>query len=92
HPLALVNLNADALKAERVALERELADHLESVNSGLANHERVSTLVVAGETWSEDNQLLTPTLKVRRERIDARYADNYLLWHENAAAVIWEKP
>jgi long-chain acyl-CoA synthetase len=48
--------------------------------------------VVAGETWSEDNQLLTPTLKVRRERIDARYADHYLLWHEHAAAVIWEKP
>jgi long-chain acyl-CoA synthetase len=91
-PLAMVNLNADALKAERSQLEKELAEHLEEVNTGLANHERVSTLVIAGDTWSEDNQLLTPTLKVRRERIDARYADRYLLWHEHAAAVIWEKP
>lgn len=91
-PIALVNLNAEALKAERAGIQAELVEHLAKVNTGCANHERVSTIVITQETWSEDNQLLTPTLKVRRERIDARYADHYLRWHEEPSSVIWEKP
>ncbi|MBX2978145.1 MAG: AMP-binding protein [Flavobacteriales bacterium] len=91
-PIALVNLNADALKAERGIMLIELNEHLNKVNTGCANHERVSTIVITQEVWSEDNQLLTPTLKVRRERIDARYADHYLRWHEEPSTVIWEQP
>lgn len=91
-PLALVNLNAEALKAERATMQAELNEYLNKVNTGCANHERVSTIVVTQEVWSEDNQLLTPTLKVRRERIDARYADRYLRWHEEPSTVIWEQP
>ena len=91
-PLALVNLNADALKVDRATLEGELVTHLEEINRSLANHERVSTIVITVDTWNEENQLLTPTLKVRRERIDERYAAQYLQWHEHADAIIWELP
>lgn len=89
-PLALVDLNADARKMDRATLERELVAHLECTNRSLANHERISTIVITRDFWNEENQLLTPTLKVRRERIDDGYASNYLRWHDDAAALIWE--
>ena len=37
--------------------------------------EQVRRIVVLDETWSADSELLTPTLKLRRRAIHARYAD-----------------
>ena len=42
------------------------------------------------EIWSESNEMLTPTLKIRRGKIDERYNDKYLAWHEANEKVVWE--
>ena len=32
-------------------------------------------MILSDETWTPDNEILTPTLKVRREQVEARFAE-----------------
>ena len=63
---------------------------IKRINSQLHNHERISTIIVANEPWSPENQLLTPTLKIRRGAINDVYGQKIGTWHEEKEAVIWE--
>ncbi len=56
-------------------LKVDLQATLDEVNKELEAHERVSHLFVAAEEWSPDNGMVTPTLKVRRERVEKRYLE-----------------
>ncbi len=42
---------------------------LERANPDLANTERVKRCIVAAEPFTVDNELMTPTLKVRRHKV-----------------------
>ena len=88
-PIALVNLSEVGLSADKAAMENAFKESLQLVNSKRAKFEHISTIVVQKEPWSEGNGLLTPTLKVKRGKIDDRYLGNYLDWHEAADKVIW---
>jgi long-chain acyl-CoA synthetase len=65
----LAGAAADA--ALREAVQRELEALRAAVNRELADYERLQTIVVAREAWSIDNGLLTPTMKLKRARIEA---------------------
>ncbi len=95
-PLALVMLNAEALAktasaAARAELETSLAEHLKSVNATLDPHEQLDCLVVTAEAWTVDNDLITPTFKVKRNRIEDLFAKNYDSWVAARKKVIWFK-
>jgi long-chain acyl-CoA synthetase len=95
-PVALLMLNAEALMraadpGERSALERSLAEHMAAVNSTLDPHEQLDCLVVVSETWTVDNDLVTPTLKVKRNRIEAVYAEHYERWVAERREVVWQR-
>ncbi len=94
-PLALLMLNAEALQMSgeperRSELAESLASHLAAVNAGLDPHERLDCLVVVSEAWTVDNDLVTPTLKVKRNRVEARYAHHYEGWVGARRPVIWQ--
>lgn len=93
-PLGLVMLNpaaaAQADDAEgRAALERSLADHLATVNSLLDPHERLVCLVAMRDAWTVANDLVTPTFKVKRGRIEALFARRYEQWTAGGRPVVW---
>jgi long-chain acyl-CoA synthetase len=93
-PLAIVMLNMDAAQraidaAERAALEVSLAGHLESINATLDPHERLDCLVVVSQPWTVESGLITPTFKVRRNRIEDVYAPHYERWVVERRTVIW---
>ena len=95
-PLALVMLNADAAKqaadaAGRSELEASLAQHLKAINETLDPHEQLDCLVVMTEAWTVDNDLITPTFKVKRNRIEDLFARNYDTWVGMRKKVIWHK-
>ncbi len=73
----------------RSALEQSLAEHLQSVNATLDPHEQLECLVVTDEAWTVDNDLITPTFKVKRNRIDDRFAAHYEQWERTRKKVIW---
>ena len=94
-PLALVMLNPDAAaKAKtpdgRAELEASLAAHLKSINEQLDPHEQLDCIVVTAEAWTVDNDLITPTFKVKRNRIEDLFAKNYDAWVGMRKKVIWK--
>jgi len=73
----------------RARVTDELRRLLQSVNRDSVDYERLSMLVVAREPWSVDNGLLTPTLKIRRHRIEAAVQAQVDAWHDQGESVVW---
>jgi long-chain acyl-CoA synthetase len=93
-PLALLMLNLEAMRragsaAGRAELEASLAAHLQGINDALDPHEQLECLVVTTEAWTIDNDLITPTFKVKRNRIEERFAAHYEQWVGSRQKVIW---
>ena len=94
-PLALLQLSEDqrAQKAagnlDQNAVQKDLEQLLVKVNSELPSWEHLSCLVVASEDWDVENGFLTPTLKLKRAKIDDTYTDKLEAWSESTEKVIW---
>lgn len=88
-PIALICLSDLGRKSPRPALEVELTHALATLNQSLAAHERLARIAVIDEPFSVDNGMLTPTLKVRRHNVEARYAASFELWAGHANAIVW---
>ena len=93
-PLAVLMLNAEAIDATRNAAGREalrvsLTAHLQAVNAGLDPHEQLDSLIVVTEPWTVDSGFITPTFKVKRNRVAEVYGARYEAWAGSREAVIW---
>ncbi|MBX3608548.1 MAG: AMP-binding protein [Hydrogenophaga sp.] len=77
--------NADA----RTALEASLEAHRRQINATLDPHEQMQCLVVVRTPWTVDNDMITPTFKVKRNRIEDVYARSYDTWENSGKTVIW---
>ncbi len=73
----------------REEVQAALTELLNQVNTQLASHERLQFLAVAREPWSIENGCLTPTMKIKRSRIEASMAPHLPQWYEQPQAVIW---
>jgi long-chain acyl-CoA synthetase len=94
-PLGIVMLGADYLRraadaGARGELEQSLAQHLKTINATLDPHERLQCLVVAATPWTVENDVITPTFKVKRNRIEELYARSYEGWESSGKKVIWQ--
>ncbi|MDB5938845.1 MAG: AMP-dependent synthetase and ligase, partial [Polaromonas sp.] len=94
-PLGIVMLNAEAAQraqdgSARMALEGSLAQHLQSINATLDPHEQLQCIVIVTTAWTVDNDIITPTFKVKRNRIEDIYAANYERWEASGQKVIWQ--
>lgn len=87
-PLALVVPSEIGLAKSKKELQSSLRSTLEVVNRQLDNYKKVSTIVVTEEAWSVENGLLTPTLKVKRNKLDERYQSSYKAWTDAPDTVI----
>jgi long-chain acyl-CoA synthetase len=73
----------------RAEIEQELERLLQEVNGALADYEQLQMIVVAKEPWSIENGLLTPTMKLRRARIEAAMAPLVGGWYATGRRVHW---
>jgi long-chain acyl-CoA synthetase len=65
--------------------------HLAEVNASLDNHERIAKFVIMQESWTVENNLITPTMKVKRNILEKKYEDDFLKWQSKKdMKVIWE--
>jgi long-chain acyl-CoA synthetase len=78
---------ADA--AVRAQVDAELSKLLHDVNQNLATYEQLQFLVVAPEPWSIENGCLTPTMKIKRSRIEAAVAEQVDSWYGRQHPVLW---
>ena len=93
-PLGIVMLNADAAAkagdaTRRAEMESSLAQHMAGINATLDPHEQLDCVVVVTTGWTVDNGFITPTFKVKRNRIEEVYAPLYEGWTGTKRAIIW---
>jgi len=94
-PLGILMLNAEAVARvadakARAELEASLHEHLRSINERLDPHEQLECLVVVSQAWSVDNDIITPTFKVKRNRIEELYSAHYERWEASGLKIIWQ--
>ena len=75
--------------AVRARVQGELEQLLQDVNRQLPDYERLAMLVVAQEPWSIENGMLTPTMKLKRARIEAAIEPQVQGWYDRGARVVW---
>jgi len=95
-PLGIVMLSPEfaaraADASARSALESSLASHLKEINATLDPHEQLQCIVVATTAWTVENDIITPTFKVKRNRIEDLYARHYEGWESSGKKVVWQK-
>ncbi|MEK6611794.1 MAG: AMP-dependent synthetase/ligase [Gemmatimonadota bacterium] len=59
---------------EHDAVRREVQARVTQVNAELSRHEQVKKWVLVPDTFSVDDGVLTPTMKLKRHEVAARYA------------------
>jgi long-chain acyl-CoA synthetase len=75
--------------AVREQIETVLSTLLREVNQDLATYEQLQFLVVAPEPWSVENGCLTPTMKIKRSRIESSVAESVGVWYQRQGPVLW---
>ena len=93
-PFALLMLNEDAVlksrdAAGRAALEDALVNHMLTVNQELDPHERLEVLILTTQPWTIENGMITPTFKIKRNVVEAKFALQFDAWTSRGKRVIW---
>jgi long-chain acyl-CoA synthetase len=87
-PMALLTLSETGRRTSTGELHTELKNMLRDINGSLDAHEKLCKIVVLKEQWLVENNLLTPSLKIRRNEIEKRYAAFYEKWFDTAGSII----
>ncbi|MBL8920126.1 MAG: AMP-binding protein [Myxococcaceae bacterium] len=91
---AMVVLAEDIRKTQtspetRARVEKELGEWLKQVNAGLSAYEQLQMLIVMPGPWTIEEGTLTPTMKLKRAKIEALIGPKQEGWFANSAPVQW---
>lgn len=96
-PFGILLLAPDVFKAcadsadQRAEVGRSLAAHLTAINATADSHEQMDLLVVVPDLWTVENGTITPTMKVKRNAIEANYASHFDGWAAQKKPVVWHR-
>jgi long-chain acyl-CoA synthetase len=90
-PVALVILSTFCSNTPQEEVNRSLAETLNKLNPSLKSYERVNKVIVLKEPWSVENNMMTPTFKLKRNIIEGKFEELTRTWYEIKEKVIWEK-
>ena len=93
-PFAIVMLSQEAVARcaapeAKQALTDSLQAHLKFVNTKLEPHERLDFLAAVTTSWTPENGFVTPTLKVKRPRVEEAFGAQYAHWLQMHQPVVW---
>ncbi|MBK8289686.1 MAG: AMP-binding protein [Flammeovirgaceae bacterium] len=90
-PIALAVLSASGKAKSKEDLIKSLSVSLEQINPDLEPYEKLEKIVVMSGDWNVDNNLLTPTMKVKRNEVEKIHLPKYPGWyHKQPGSVVWE--
>ena len=61
-----------------------------SINDQLEQHEKIKKIVVLKDSWSIENNILTPTLKIKRNIVDEKYKKFYETWFDSENKIVFQ--
>jgi len=89
-PVAVAVLSDIGRAQPRAELEKGLTAMVAAINRKLDAHERLAKLVLTTDPWTIENGMLTPTLKLKRNPMEKRYAGLAEHWLEEPSTVLWQ--
>ena len=89
-PLALVVLEEIGNSFPTEEIKKELFSLKESINQELQNHEKIEKVIIIKDEWSDENGLLTPTLKLKRTHIENKFKKLFEKWLKDEKDIIYE--
>lgn len=69
----LLRLSDEAQKQDKHLINESLKHSLHIVNAKLKTFEKVSYLIIVADAWTPSNNILTPTLKIKRRVLESMY-------------------
>ncbi|GHB29527.1 long-chain acyl-CoA synthetase [Pseudovibrio japonicus] len=88
-PAAVVFLSTETTRGlSREDVRKSLEVTYNNINSSVESHLKLSSIVVADDMWTIENGYLTPTMKIKRGRLEDRYAD--VVKAMPGRPVVWE--
>lgn len=88
--MALIVLSADGKNEDKETINKSLEETMHEINQVLDKHEKIKKMVVMQEEWTVDNNLLTPTMKVKRNILEKAKTPHYEKWYADINTVVWE--
>ena len=88
-PLLLV-VPTELAKSNRDQTTIKISKILNEVNNDLDNYKKISKIIFVKEDWTPDNEMTTPTLKIKRAKVDEKFSLKYNNWEKSAESIIWE--
>jgi len=87
-PIALVVLS----EGKKIAsdLKNSFEELMNTINDELESHERIKKIVILKDSWSIENNILTPTLKIKRNIVDEKYKQFYEFWFDSENKVVFQ--
>ena len=93
-PYGVVMLSEDSRgviePAGRSAIESELAEHLSTINASLPHYEQLAFLALVRDEWLPENGFLTPTMKLKRARLEETYGPLADGWYAENKPIVWQ--
>jgi len=89
-PISIVSLSEIGIQKSPAELTESLEQVLLEVNEDLRPHEQIGAIVIAKEPFTIEAGTLTPTMKVKRNRVHQLYADQLDAFCRDESIVIFE--
>jgi long-chain acyl-CoA synthetase len=87
-PIALITISEYGKTKDKEALNKSLKKTLDIVNPKFEQHEFVKKIVIIDTEWTIDNNLLTPSMKIKRKEVENTYQDNYQKWYDSKGTIV----
>lgn len=68
-------LNEPARQLPKEEIEAAAIATVESINAQIEKHARIGAVIFSQKTWTIENEILTPTMKIRREQIENKFGE-----------------
>ena len=89
-PMALICLSDSGKKKTKDELMKALTESLSLINPSLEKFEKIEKMVIMKENWTIANNMITPSLKVKRNEIEKNQLPKYPAWYDKPGTVVWE--
>ncbi len=89
-PVALVQLAEGADLRHKGPIAEQLSTTLGHINQRLESHQRLGGILVMASPWTIENNVMTPTLKIKRHQLEQQYANLEQRWPEGRV-ILWEQ-
>ena len=89
-PIALIIPSESGRAKEKEDFNQSIIKSIDELNPTLQSHEKVAKAVIMVEDWTVDNGLMTPSMKIRRNRVEAIHQEMYPVWFKQEERVVYE--